>query len=294
MIHLSNCPACKNESEISHFSICTDYFKSGEVFDIMKCNNCGILFTNPVPELDETSYYYDSDEYFSHKDKSKGLTGKLYLLLRKIAIRRKYKLVNRYKQKGIILDYGCGTGELAAYFSSNGWNAYGYEPGASATELLQEKQSVQIIQKDNFQAFKGYFDVIMLWHVLEHVSDLYQTINWLRTALKDDGVLIIAVPNYRSRDAGIYKQYWAAWDVPRHLYHFDRDSLIHLFQRFDLDCFEHHALKMDAYYISLISEKYKYGHSNYFKALSNGFLSNRAGSRRNKNYSSILEVFIKK
>lgn len=272
---------------------CTDYFKSGEQFGIMKCKSCSLLFTNPVPDEDEIDFYYDSEEYFSHKNRSKGITGNLYMMLRKISIRKKYRLINHYKHEGSILDYGCGTGELAGYFAEKGWVSFGYEPGASASVLLNEVQSVRALANEDLGSLVKYFDVITLWHVLEHIPKLTKAIEFLRSALKDDGLLFIAVPNYRSKDAEIYGKFWAAWDVPRHLYHFEKDTLISLFQRFGFECRGSYALKMDAYYISLISEKYKTGHRSYIKAACNGFRSNLAGSKKNMNYSSTLLVFSK-
>lgn len=293
LIEIKNCPVC-SETGFEQFLTVKDYSISGETFHITKCKSCGFKFTNPIPSEDTIGKYYQSENYISHSDTNKGIINKLYHLVRKRSLRSKLELINKSgASKGSILDIGCGTGYFVQTCKADGWQTEGMEPDNSA-RTLAEKNTGHKIYTDLFsiQGDKKY-DVITLWHVLEHVHKLNESIQHIHKLLKDNGRLIIAVPNCNSSDSNSYKEFWAAYDVPRHLYHFtppDLDKLLtrHNFKRTDLK-----PMVFDSFYVSMLSDQYKYGKTNYLRAFLQGFSSNLKAIS-SKNYSSLIYIFKKK
>lgn len=268
-----------------------DHFKSGESFELVPDPEHGFLVTVPAPPEDRLPYYYDSEEYISHTDSNKGLMSRIYQMVKGISLKRKFRLIRKHRAKtGSLLDVGAGTGDFLKYMSKQGWKVSGSEPNDAARQLALIKG---IELKSALESFSGQrFDVISLWHVLEHIPNLKQALKQLDDLLEDDGKLIIAVPNFRSWDAQHYGPFWAAYDVPRHLWHFDEDSLTSLLgERFEL--LEVAPMKFDSYYVSLLSEKYKGGSLGMFKAVLNGWRSNRR-ARKSGAYSSLIYVFTRK
>lgn len=279
----------KYSSEIKAESklICKDHLVSGEKFKIQEYEN-GILRTQPVP--DNLSKYYESEEYISHSDSKRNLQDKVYHLVKSHMLSKKAKWIRKYIKQGRILDYGAGTGEFLNYMKNFLWDVEGVEPNETARKLgilkdLDLKSDLSELINDNY-------DVISLWHVLEHIPDLTIKISKFGKLLKEDGLLIIAVPNYNSYDAHYYKENWAAWDVPRHLWHFSRKGIKAKFAQQGFKLVKEKPLKFDSYYVSLLSEKNKPGSSNLINAFYRGFLSNlRANS--SGEYSSIVYFFKK-
>lgn len=268
---------------------CVDYTVSNKKFDLMYNSNFFMLETTPKPPVEELGYYYESSDYISHTDAKKTIIDKIYQVVKKYTLNKKLQLINSFQTESKnILDVGCGTGDFLEICNSNNWNVVGVEPNESARKLAIKKLNASSkIYKDIFELEHEQFDVITLWHVLEHVPDLDAYILQLKKLLKPKGVLIVAVPNYKSYDALYYKQFWAAFDVPRHLWHFSQKSIQLLFSKEKLEVVKTLPMKFDSFYVSLLSEKYKTGKSNFLKAFYIGFMSNLK-AMRSKEYSSLI------
>ena len=281
------------KSEKEPYVTCEDYTVSNKNFDLLYNMQYRMLETFPKPEGKELASYYESEDYISHTDSKETLTDKLYQTVKGIALKSKLKLLNSFQtEEKNLLDVGCGTGDFLLTCKNNGWNVVGVEPNKNAQALaiskLSEKNTANIAS-DLLEISSQQFDVITLWHVLEHVPDLNSYIYKLRSLLKPNGVLVIAVPNYKSYDANYYKQFWAAFDVPRHLWHFSKKSIELIFSEFDMEVTKILPMKFDSFYVSLLSEKYKTGKSNFLKAFYVGMLSNLKAMRTNE-YSSLIYV----
>ncbi len=289
---ITACPVCLSLLPDPIMDI-RDHFLTGETFHLMKCQRCGCGVTDPWPEGQEMNRYYRTEDYISHSASPKGIINKLYLLIRTFTLRKKYRLVCRITgcSRGSILDVGCGSGELLHLFSKKQWVAFGIEPDENTRNKAIARYRLQVGDSGSLQdLLPGTFHVITCWHSLEHIALLSETLHQLRRILAPDGTLIVAVPNYDSRDAMIYGPFWAAWDMPRHLLHFTRTAMETLMKQHHFRIIEILPLKMDAYYISMLSEKYKSGKIHYVRALVNGYRSNRY-ARANKNtYSSLIYV----
>ncbi|WP_296699528.1 class I SAM-dependent methyltransferase [Algoriphagus sp.] len=265
---------------------------------ICKCQNCSLLFTNPRPKEEKIGPYYEFPEYYSHEKNNKTFTQIIYNLVRDYTVSKKIKLITKLKGKGKILDYGCGTGEFLQAAKSKGWKIKGVEPTAKARNqantILENKVFENIDQIDE----KKKYDIISLFHVLEHIHSLRKTIKKILSHLKSDGYIIIAVPNPESFDAQRYGKDWAGWDVPRHLYHFNQIALKNFEQLFDLELVEVNPMLFDSYYVSLLSEGYINPSqtliSKYLKAVKNGWKSNKSAKDQIGQYSSNLFIFRKK
>ena len=267
-----------------------DYFKSQEAFDLVLDSSREILITTPQPAPEDLAGYYQSQAYISHSNTQKGIVPFLYAMVQKWSLKNKINLINSLSNhKGTLLDIGAGTGNFCETSKQNSWEVYGVEPSEKAREVAAKKN---IFLHQSIEDFKGQqFDVVTLWHVLEHLPDLENTITAIQKLLKPNGVLIVAVPNYNSFDAKHYKGFWAAYDVPRHLWHFSQKSMSKLFSK-NMKLLKTKPMIFDSFYVSLLSEKYKTGNSFAIKALWIGFLSNiRALST--KEYSSLIYCFKK-
>lgn len=291
MYKYTSCSVCKNQNFQSFIS-CKDYTVSQETFSIVICSACGFKFTNPIPDLNSLGNYYKSENYISHSNTRKGIIARLYHIVRSYTLKKKLKLVSSYVSRGTILDYGCGTGMFLKVCKEAGWNPIGMEPDSGARQIAA---SMNISAEGNKEDIKKKFPdqtykAITLWHVLEHVTDLNETLSFFKAQLESDGVLIIAVPNHLSYDALHYEKYWAAYDVPRHLYHFEKKTIAHLLSNFGFQLQNTFPMAFDSFYVSMLSEKYKTGKVNYIKAFLTGLKSNLK-AKPNCNYSSVIYVF---
>ena len=289
---LDECPLCKSTAFKNHM-ICKDYSVSQESFAMVKCAHCKLLFTNPRPDEGNLYKYYQSENYISHTNKSNNPVNSIYKVARYFTINRKIKLVSKFHKNGNLLDFGCGTGEFLKTGKKKGWNVTGYEPTKDAYEGMDQSIKSDIVSSLDEIQLKKHFHVITLWHVLEHISDLRTTIQQLKKMLRPDGVLVIAVPNHESYDAEYYKEYWAAYDLPRHLYHFSQQTMKSLLSANKLKLIKTYPMPLDAYYVSLLSEKYKTGRTNYIDAFSMGLKSNKAAKQNGNNYSSLIYIATK-
>ena len=273
--------------------ICKDHTVSGETFELIYNADLDLLETYPKPSLANLPNYYKSDNYISHTDAKKTFFDKIYQAVKNHTVSSKIRLINSFNSETHqLLDVGCGTGDFLKAAEKKGWTISGVEPDGSARKLtkhkINSKKSIyvnlkEIVNRDK----KDKFDVISLWHVLEHVSDLDSYIAQLKSLLKLNGYLIIAVPNFKSYDAKHYKEFWAAYDVPRHLWHFSQKSILKIFLKHKMFVIDILPMRFDSFYVSLLSEKYKTGKLNIFSAFISGFLSNWK-ARKTKEYSSLI------
>lgn len=264
-----------------------DYTVSKEEFELYLDQKWNMLITHPQPSLDNLPSYYESDDYISHTDSKRTLFEKMYQLVKNRALKNKLKLINKYSSKGKILDIGTGTGDFLVVSKDYGWKTTGIEPNEKAKKIAREK-GVHFVE--NLAAVNDHtYDIITMWHVLEHIPNLEEYILELKRILKPTGTIFIAVPNFNSFDANYYGKFWAAFDVPRHLWHFSKFSIKNLFEKFDFELSDILPMKFDAFYVSLLSEKYKTGKMNYFKAFWIGLKSNQYG-KQNLEYSSHIYI----
>ena len=270
---------------------CKDHTVSGKHFDLLLDEEREMLITSPKPDPDKISDFYKSADYISHTDSTASFTDKIYQQIKKYMLRKKLNwIVKKVSGKGAILDIGAGTGDFLLEAKKKGWEINGIEPDEQARDLALKKGVKLEEGSENFDS--GKFDVITMWHVFEHVYDLKKQIIELEHLLKKGGLLVIAVPNYKSYDAGYYKNHWAAFDVPRHLWHFSQESFKHLFAGTGFRFAESRALIFDSFYVSLLSEKYKTGNKNLLKAFYIGLKSNLR-ARSTSEYSSLAYFFRK-
>jgi len=286
---LEKCPLCQSE-KFSNFIICKDHLLTGESFAITKCNDCSFLFTNPRPLAENISRYYQSKEYISHADKATNLTNTVYKIARHFTLNQKVSLINTLSDQKTILDYGCGTGDFLLTCKKKGWIINGLEPDDIARNKAISKTDENIYAKIEQLNDAKKVSVITLWHVLEHIPDLNYTMNMLKRKLDTKGKMLIAVPNIKSLDAQLYKENWAAYDVPRHLYHFSMQTMKLLLKNHGLRIHNILPMKLDSFYVSLLSEKYTNGKSNYVKSFINGYKSNIYAKKNNNNYSSVIYI----
>lgn len=271
------------------YLVCKDYTVSHEEYQVMFNKEFDMLVTIPVPK--NISDYYKSEDYISHTDSKKSLFDKVYQAVKKITLKRKLKLINSFNTKSKkVLDVGTGTGDFLKVCKMNSWEIFGSEPDSGARNIAAKK-GVNL-EKDLSKFQNQQFDVITLWHVLEHVENLQEYITTLKSLLTENGRLIIAVPNFKSYDAIMYKEFWAAFDVPRHLWHFSKTSISKLFSYENMKVEKILPMKFDAYYVALLSEKYKHKKSKPFSAFINGFKSNFK-AKSTKEYSSLIYVLKK-
>lgn len=271
---------------MKHYLTTRDYAYSKEVYQLMLEEERSMLVTHPRPEV--LGKYYEGANYISHTDGNKGLINKLYQIVRRYSISRKLHLLHSYLPVGAsILDVGAGTGAFVLAAKKMGWDAKGVEPNRRAREQGLKKGAELKESLDDLD--RKHYSLITLWHVLEHLPDLEVQIRHILLYLETGGTLVLALPNFKSWDARHYKEYWAAYDVPRHLWHFSRESITNIFADFDFEIIACKPMIFDSFYISLLSEKYKNGWSNPIMAFLVGLYSN-ISAWRSKEYSSMIYI----
>ncbi|MEM6343186.1 MAG: class I SAM-dependent methyltransferase [Bacteroidota bacterium] len=290
----AQCPACRSD-KIFFVLSAKDYTVSQEKFEVWHCQNCQLRFTQHIPGENEIGKYYQSEEYISHSNTSKGLINTLYQWVRNYTLGQKRKLIEKLsgRKSGALLDIGCGTGEFLGTMKTAGWQTLGLEPDEGA-RAQAKSQGVEVRETEQlFSLEADRYDVITMWHVLEHVHRLHEYLEKIYSLLKKDGLLIIAVPNYSSRDAEHYQAEWAAYDVPRHLYHFHPESMRNLIEQhgFSLEKMQH--MPFDGFYVSLLSEKYRHGKSRLVPAFLQGLRSFLKSSGNSATGSSVMYMIRK-
>ncbi len=294
-VHYTLCPVCAG-ADIHPVLEARDYTVSHELFEIWECTTCTLRFTQKVPHEQAIGAYYKSENYISHSNTKKGLVNGLYHWVRKRTLVKKRKLVQAFTglKKGSLLDIGSGTGAFLAEMQQNEWTVTGLEPDAGAREVAKKSYGLTLDTSPAlFSLPPQQFDAITLWHVLEHVHALSAYMTQLKKILKDKGKIFIAVPNYTSSDAVIYQQYWAAYDVPRHLYHFSPTAMQQLVEKQGMKIQAYKPMWYDSFYVALLSSKYKNKKMNLPAAFWNGLRSNMKAFRDVKKCSSVIYVISK-
>jgi len=253
-----------------------DHSVSGEEFQLIQNSEYGFLETQPQPSSDKLPEYYQSEDYISHTDSKRNLFEKAYHLVRSISLKKKLNLINSLaSEEKKLLDVGCGTGDFLKTAQQNNWQISGIEPNKEARDIANKKTNNSVFETEQLLKFKpNSFNVITLWHVLEHLPNLEEQIAIFKKLLKPNGTLIIAVPNYKSYDAKHYKQFWAAYDVPRHFWHFNQASISKLVSKQSFKVEKVKPMWFDSFYVSMLSEKYKSGKMNFIKGFWIGLFSN--------------------
>ncbi|MEY3942103.1 MAG: hypothetical protein RIR07_989 [Bacteroidota bacterium] len=289
-MEVKNCPSCGAVDRRKPFAV-TDHMVSGEEFQVSFCTDCGLGITSPRP--DEIGPYYESPAYTSHSDSTSGLFGTLYGWARSWAARGKVKLIQRSTKasKGSLLDYGCGVGVFTAKAERAGWSVHGIELSPTARALAQNKLRTGSVVAHRAELPEQRYDAVTLFHVLEHLDDPKETLRWIRERLNSGGALIVAVPNWEAPDAKHYGRYWAAWDVPIHYWHFNKAAMARLAQETGWFVEEVKPMRLDAFYVGLLSQRYKTGSNNWLSAIYQGIRSTIIGGRRNA--SSLIYVLRK-
>jgi SAM-dependent methyltransferase len=290
MTVITSCPVCDSQA-FQPFQQCEDFTVSHETFKLIVCEGCSFLITSPRPDETNLPKYYQSINYISHSKDSSTIFDKLYRLIRDFAIDWKINLIRKYHPHHIsILDLGAGTGSFLKQCHKKGWTITGVEPSQQARSIANEELSNSV--KKDLNETTGQFQVITLWHVLEHIPNLDEILSQLKSKLTTDGTMFIAVPNHKSADAHHYRNYWAGYDVPRHLWHFNQSVIKKLIGKYGFKLVETVPMKLDAYYVSMLSETYIANRRNLFtfvKGLISGFNSNLR-ARKNSEYSSLIYI----
>lgn len=269
MVHNFSCPLCSSEKISIHLNS-RDYFLTGEPFALFKCSSCGFVFTQDYPEEHETGKYYESEEYLSHNDNPNGFSDRIYRLVRSIMLRRKLRMVQKITglKKGTILDFGSGSGHFAHTMKKAGWQVKGIEINANARNSSASKHGIEILDPKQISALKNAsFDCVTLWHVLEHFHEPFEYFGEIMRLLKPGGICITALPNCSSYDARHYREFWAAYDVPRHLWHFTPSTFAIFSGKTGFQTVKLMNLPADVFYISYVSEKYKEVNNPFLKGI---------------------------
>lgn len=288
---LKNCPAC-GEEKMTRILQAKDYTVSQNTFDIVSCVTCHLLFTNPRPEAEQAGYFYKSENYISHSNTQKGFVNKLYHAVRNITLKQKTNLIQAYQQgTKNLLDIGCGNGHFLHACQQRGWNTFGMEldPETAARAAVLTKQSIS----PNLQMIpeETHFELISLWHVLEHVYEIDAYFEFFKKRLTPDGKLLLALPNSNSFDASYFNAFWAAYDVPRHIYHFNPETIQFVAKKHGFKLAKQKGQVFDSFYISLLSHEYKTGSKKLVASFFVGLWSNILAYFKTGNYSSNIYIF---
>ena len=291
-----NCPLCNGSCMNKRFT-CKDFFATGEEFDIYECPECGFVFTQNIPDEKEIGRYYESQSYISHSNTKKGVFNKVYHIVRSIMLQRKANLMEQLTllKNGKILDYGAGTGHFARVMAKRGWDVTAIEKSPQARELTQREFDFEMFPEEHLGKIADKeFDIVTLWHVMEHIQTLDRFWDELYRIIDDSGIAVIALPNCKSYDAKIYKENWAAYDVPRHLWHFTPMTIMRWGEKHGFILERQITMPFDGFYISMLSERYKGSNMQGIKGLWNGLRGWLATSTRRDASSSIIYVFRKR
>ena len=293
MILLDKCPVCFNKNLVKKLH-CIDHTSSKEKFTIVSCETCDFTFTNPRPKDESLGKYYKSEMYISHTNSNKGLFDWAYQAVRKYAIGTKLTLLKSLTDVGGHLDVGCGTGEFLNACQQAGFMVKGVEPSKLAREQAINNYNLSVSENTNLEQFKDdTFDSISMWHVLEHVPNLIKTITELKRILNKNGKVIIAVPNHKSWDSSYYREFWAAWDVPIHLWHFSKETIELLFNKNGFKLIKTKPMLFDSFYVSVLSEEFKTGKKKFINGFFIGIISNIIGLFTKRGCSSTIYVLEK-
>jgi 2-polyprenyl-3-methyl-5-hydroxy-6-metoxy-1,4-benzoquinol methylase len=286
------CPVCNSRETFFALKV-KDHSVSGEYFSIFQCPQCSLRFTQNAPPGEKIGVYYESEDYISHSNTRKGIVNSLYHSVRHHTLSVKFHQIEKSTglKRGHHLDIGAGTGAFVQFMNGHGWNSTGIEPDVKARELALLQHKTQLLPAETFETLlPESFDAVSMWHVLEHVHGLYPYLHQIKNILKAGGLAFIAVPNYTSFDARKYGAFWAAYDVPRHLYHFSPASMKWLLSAAGFQLIQMIPMWYDSFYISLLSEKYKNGNPSLPNGFVNGIISNMKAAGNKERCSSLIYV----
>ncbi|MGB6035417.1 MAG: class I SAM-dependent methyltransferase, partial [Cryomorphaceae bacterium] len=259
---------------------------------LSQCAECGFLFTNPQPTPESLWKYYESEDYVSHSKTTKGFINFWYRQVQQLNLSLKFKAIKPYVPRGTWLDYGAGAGDYVKYIRNKGFAIEGFEPSETARKtaegnavILQDTSNLSNIQNSSIAC-------ISLWHVLEHIPNFTEVLQDLGKLIKQDGILVIAVPNYLSLDGQKYAENWAAYDVPRHLWHFTENDIKRLATQINFSLLDTKGMLFDSFYVSLLSEKYQNGSK--LSGILNGLKSNLSARQKSTPFSSQIYILKKK
>ena len=296
ILKINTCPLCGGQ-QLEHALTCTDHYASGEQFEVIRCAHCGFLMTQGVPVEAEIGKYYETPDYISHSDTQQGLMNRVYHWVRQYMLSRKAALVKRVSglSEGSLLDYGTGTGYFANTMVCQGWKVKAIEKSPQARAFAKKQFGLDVEAEHSLKDYPSMsLDVVTLWHVMEHLEHLNEMWETLHRILKDKGVLIVAVPNPESYDARKYKEWWAAYDVPRHLWHFSPSVMQQFGEKHGFVLEKEHPMPFDAFYVSMLTEKYKGNGLSFVKGLWTGALAWFSALGNKERSSSLIYVFRKK
>ena len=295
-LKIDTCPLCGGQ-QLEHALTCTDHYASGETFEVVRCVHCGFLMTQNAPVEAEIGRYYETPDYISHTDTQKGLMNRVYHGVRRWMLSRKAVLVKRVSKmsKGRLLDYGTGTGYFADAMTRKGWQVQAIEKSPQARAFALQRFGLNVDAETALPAYSdASFDVVTLWHVMEHLEHLNEMWQTLHRILKDRGVLVVAVPNPDSYDARKYGEWWAAYDVPRHLWHFTPSAMQQFGSKHGFVLEERRPMPFDAFYVSMLTEKYKGSALPFVKGFWTGLCAWFSALGKKERSSSMIYVFRKK
>lgn len=295
IIH-KTCPLCGSSNIEKQFA-CKDHFATGELFDVYHCKECAFTFTQGVPDEKEIGRYYDTPTYVSHSNTNKGLVNKLYHIVRSIMLHRKVSLIKKLTmiRNGNILDYGAGIGYFAKAMQNSGWSVTAIDKSPQARDYAQKSLGINMEPEEHLTTIEdSTFDVVTMWHVMEHIQQLDSFWETLHRILDENGIAVIAVPNSASYDAEYYRENWAAYDVPRHLWHFTPSTIMNWGLKHNFILERQYTMPFDGFYISMLSERYKGSKCAALRGIWNGLLGWLATFDKCSASSSIIYVFRKK
>lgn len=291
MENIQNCPVCGSPHATLKFKA-KDYTVSNELFHIVTCDSCRLIYTNPRPAANEAGPYYHANAYISHSDTNEGMVNKLYHAVRHFTLKSKTNWIEPDKKGNKeLLDIGCGNGHFLAAAKEKGWNINGLELDPETATRAAKLTGLSIASSLKEISAEKQFQVITLWHVLEHVYELEEYFKFFQQHLAKDGKLLLALPNPASFDANYFGEFWAAYDVPRHIYHFTPATISALAAKYGFTLKKSRGLIFDSFYISLLSNEYKTGHKRLFHSFCIGLISNLRAMLGKPNYSSNLYYF---
>lgn len=294
-VNITACPLCGGE-HLERALTCVDHCASGEAFYLCRCEACGFVFTQDFPAEDEIGRYYETPDYISHTDTRRGLVNTLYHWVRTYMLGRKARLVERvaHRHEGRLLDIGTGTGYFADTMHRRGWQVDAIEKNEGARQFAAGHFGLEVKPETALDTLEeGAYDVITLWHVMEHLEPLDQTWERLYNLLTDRGMLVVAVPNCASADADRYGAYWAAYDVPRHLWHFTPATMQRFALKHGFVLAARHPMPFDAFYVSMLTERYMRRRGAFVRGCLTGVLAWFSSLVRKDRSSSMIYVFRK-
>ena len=290
------CPLCGASGQMP-YADCIDFTVSKESFILLRCPQCGVVFTSNPPKESETIRYDTLDLKLKLGDSPRGLTDKLYYYVRHRMLRKKASIVESqsYRTGGTLLNYGAKTGYFSHYMERRGWKVTSIEKYHEERQFSLETFHHRMYDVSEMDRLTPEtFDVITLWHVFEHCYNPNGLLNRFYRLLRPGGILLIACPNICSTDAMHYGANWAAYNVPRHLWHFNPTSLSNLLNKHGFTLMHRQKLSYDCFYISVLSEKNKNSKMPFLRGMWFGMRCWFISLARLDKSSSLVYVFRKR